>query len=158
MPSGCAMPPVDGSQRSRRLIDGFEGADEACAFDQFLHETWRAAVDGIDWNRVIGKMVGGGAAVVVIYIAYLVVRSFISTAKKGLDATTHAARKLKDRSYGIPDSGKKFDELYSVAFEELKSGNVDNATWAKAFAHCNGDEDKTRAHYIKYRVQRLKEE
>ena len=36
-------------------------------------------------------------------------------------------------------------EAYLTAMEELKSGNVDPSTWAKAIAHSEGEEDSLHA-------------
>lgn len=47
------------------------------------------------------------------------------------------------------------DALYLAVAKELSSGNRDEALWMKAFALENGDESKTKAHYIRLRVARL---
>jgi len=50
------------------------------------------------------------------------------------------------------------DFLYEQALEELDSDNINKATWAKAFAEAEGEDSKSRAFYIKFRVENLKKE
>jgi hypothetical protein len=45
------------------------------------------------------------------------------------------------------------DVCWSNALEELNSGNLDNATWARVYAESNGDEAKSKASYLRYRAQ-----
>ena len=42
--------------------------------------------------------------------------------------------------------------IYAAIAEELKSGNADPGLWTRLFAECNGDENKTKAQYIKQRA------
>lgn len=49
-------------------------------------------------------------------------------------------------------------KLYAQAWEELESSERDNGLWAKAFADSEGDDDKTKALYIKFRVEQIKEQ
>ena len=41
--------------------------------------------------------------------------------------------------------------------EEIESGNLKKGLWAKAFSEAEGDENKTKALYIKYRFDQIKE-
>jgi hypothetical protein len=50
------------------------------------------------------------------------------------------------------------EALYLQAAEEIKSGKLDPAIAAKAFAKGDGEENKTRAAYMELRVQQLKRE
>jgi len=50
------------------------------------------------------------------------------------------------------------EALYLQAAEEIKSGKMDPAIAAKAFAKGEGEENKTRAVYMELRVQQLKME
>jgi cation transport ATPase len=47
------------------------------------------------------------------------------------------------------------EKLYSIVVEEIESGVINKALWAKALAESNNDKDRTRASYIKLRVRRL---
>jgi rubrerythrin len=47
------------------------------------------------------------------------------------------------------------DELYSAVVKELESNIRDEALWLKAFALEDGDGAKTKAHYVRLRVEKL---
>jgi hypothetical protein len=47
------------------------------------------------------------------------------------------------------------DNFYSQALKEIESNELDHATWARAFSDAEGVENRARALYIKYRVERL---
>ena len=49
------------------------------------------------------------------------------------------------------------EEFYELAYEEIESGNLKKGLWAKAFSEAEGDENKTKALYIKYRFDQIKE-
>ena len=53
---------------------------------------------------------------------------------------------------------EKEEELYLQAKQEIEDDNTDEATWTKAFAKSEGFEERTKALYIKYRVEKLKDE
>jgi len=48
------------------------------------------------------------------------------------------------------------DKYYEQAADELRTGKVNKALFSKAFADSEGDENKAKALYIKYRTQRAK--
>lgn len=48
------------------------------------------------------------------------------------------------------------DKLYEQALTEVDSGQTVKALWARAFADAEGDEAKTKALYIRFRVENLK--
>jgi cation transport ATPase len=50
------------------------------------------------------------------------------------------------------------EKLYAVVVEEIESGQIHKAFWAKALAESDNDKDKTQALYIKLRVQKLYDE
>lgn len=47
------------------------------------------------------------------------------------------------------------DQIYTQIADELDSGNLDKATWTKAYATSDGDDKKARSAYIKQRAERL---
>ena len=49
------------------------------------------------------------------------------------------------------------EEFYELAYEEIESGNLKKGLWAKAFSKSDGDENKAKALYIKYRFDQIKE-
>lgn len=48
------------------------------------------------------------------------------------------------------------DRFFAVVAKELSLGRKDDALWIKAFALESGDGDKTKAHYIRLRVEKLR--
>ena len=47
------------------------------------------------------------------------------------------------------------DQTYARVAEEMESGQIDKGLWTRLFAENDGDEPKTRAAYIRHRVQQL---
>ena len=47
------------------------------------------------------------------------------------------------------------DEMYLKAADELESGNIFRAAWARALAEADGDHAKAQARYIRIRVGQL---
>jgi hypothetical protein len=47
------------------------------------------------------------------------------------------------------------DAIYASIAQEIKSGTTDEGLWTRLFAECDGDENKTKAAYIKARAARL---
>ena len=45
---------------------------------------------------------------------------------------------------------------YEVAWDEIQSGRMVKGLWARSYAKCAGNEDKTRALYVKERVKELR--
>lgn len=50
------------------------------------------------------------------------------------------------------------ERLYEQVVRELSEGQRRDGLWAKAIADCDGSEERSKALYIKYRVQSLKDE
>ena len=49
------------------------------------------------------------------------------------------------------------DAIYTSIAVELETGATDKALWTRLFAQCDGDENKTKAAYIKHRADKLKQ-
>lgn len=47
------------------------------------------------------------------------------------------------------------NEIYTIIGEEIESGKIDKGLWTKCFAEVNGEENKVKARYIKYRFEIL---
>lgn len=47
------------------------------------------------------------------------------------------------------------NQLYEIAWNEIQSGNMATGLWARSYAICAGNEEKTRALYVKERVKQL---
>lgn len=57
------------------------------------------------------------------------------------------------------ESGSRKDEnLYDIAFDEIKERKLVQGDWAKAFSDAEGDNSKALARYISLRVEQIKKE
>lgn len=54
------------------------------------------------------------------------------------------------------NSSEQEKEIYRVVAFELENDEIDRVLWIKAFAESEGDRDKAKALYIKYRVNEIK--
>ena len=61
------------------------------------------------------------------------------------------SKDLKDN----PFLRKGEEALYSQAMNEIESGSINKGVYAKALADSEGNEDKARSLYLKYRVQSI---
>lgn len=61
-------------------------------------------------------------------------------------------------NFSTKEQRKIEEKLYAIVVEEIERNEINKALWAKALADSNNDENGTRAFYIKYRVQKLKDE
>ncbi len=48
--------------------------------------------------------------------------------------------------------------FYEIAWSEIEGNKLNKALWSKAFAECEGDENKSKAMYIKLRTNQLTDE
>ena len=55
-------------------------------------------------------------------------------------------------------SDSNYDEIYELIARELAENNINQGLWTRLFAEAGGDENKTKALYIKRRAEILKEE
>lgn len=55
----------------------------------------------------------------------------------------------------VPTTTVDEDLIYAQIADELESGNKDKGLWTRIFAECGGDENGTKALYIKRRAERL---
>jgi len=115
-------------------------------------------VDGIDLGKVIGSTLAAVLLLLIIFLGKWLWDIGKKAGEKGLEVGKQVIDQAKDRMDGIPDGGGRYDDLYATAYEEMKSANMDSASWAKAFAHASGDQDKAKALYVRYRVEQLKRE
>lgn len=53
---------------------------------------------------------------------------------------------------------KKEEEMYAFVAEEMERGEINKALWTKAIAESKNDESQTKSFYIKYRIQKIKDE
>ena len=58
----------------------------------------------------------------------------------------------------IPDNQSGYRLISRRLLEELESGSYNRGLWAKAYSNTQGQEEKTRALYIKHRVEQMKQQ
>jgi predicted RNA-binding Zn-ribbon protein involved in translation (DUF1610 family) len=54
----------------------------------------------------------------------------------------------------MPDENRH----YAMVADEISTGRIDRALWAKALAHSNGEDTAAKGAYIRYRVEQLEKE
>ena len=82
----------------------------------------------------------------------------IVESKQAFQKTQSAVIENKDLEPDAEKEGHMIEEeFYELAYEEIESGNLKKGLWAKAFSETEGDENKTKALYIKYRFDQIKE-
>lgn len=91
------------------------------------------------WHWVILLILGG-----IGYAVYLIVRH---ERAKRTNSSAFAAGALSHESHA--------DGLYEIVGEELRSNSLKQGLWVKAFAEADGDNAKSQAAYIRYRVAEL---
>ncbi len=47
------------------------------------------------------------------------------------------------------------EKYYQAVADELREGRINDGLWTKALARCQGDENKTKATYIQWRVEQI---
>jgi hypothetical protein len=47
------------------------------------------------------------------------------------------------------------EKYYQAVADELRQNRINDGLWTKALARCQGDENKTKATYIQWRVEQL---
>lgn len=61
-------------------------------------------------------------------------------------------------NFSSKEQRKVEEQLYSAVAEEIDRNEIHKALWTRALADSNNDKQKAQALYIKYRVQKLKDE
>jgi hypothetical protein len=108
------------------------------------------------FTALVKGAVVGGSLVVFLFICLVTWKVAKRVGKTGMDVGKRVVDQTKDRLGGIPDSSAGSDSHYVAAYQEATVGNPDPVAWAKAFAHAEGNQEKARALYVKYRVDQLK--
>lgn len=114
------------------------------------------AVTVIMWVILLAIAVGLTVAVVKI------VRSnFTKTTAKAISATTEVAERIAlevRQSSGHQLRSKREEDAFAVAAQEVEQGNAQKGLWAKAFADADGNEQKQKALYLRYRADQIRKE
>lgn len=105
-------------------------------------------------KAAVGALLGG-AGIVALFIAKFIFQALARLAASVDNATSRARSKLKDLTYPISNNSHD-DKFYEAALDELNSGKVEQATYAKAVVLSNGNPERLNAAYIKLRVAGLR--
>jgi hypothetical protein len=62
---------------------------------------------------------------------------------------------LKPQATGPVEHNSSDDDLYAIAGNELDDGVIDKGVWTRLLVESNGDGDKTKINYLKYRFSQL---
>ena len=62
---------------------------------------------------------------------------------------------LKPQATGPVDHNSSDDDLYAIAGNELDDGIIDKGVWTRLLVENNGNTDKTKINYLKYRFSQL---
>lgn len=107
-----------------------------------------------NWAIVGVVMVG------VIHVIAFIVRKPNNKKPENNDQNHHSTQSASLKNEADDSINQRLHEehLYAEVAEEISSGNVRAGLMAKALAEADGDLNKQRALYIKYRMQSLKDE
>ena len=57
----------------------------------------------------------------------------------------------------LSESRQDEELIYKDILKEMDSGVINEGIWGKALANCNGDEEKAKSLYMKYRLRSVKD-
>lgn len=80
-----------------------------------------------------------------------------STNKTGLNTTPKLVQQhaIATTSTNTAPASVDEDAIYTAIAQELETNSTDKGIWTRLFAECDGDENTTKAKYIKERANRL---
>lgn len=110
--------------------------------------------DDLTLNQIISMSYGGIAVCVISLIVaalWFVVAGILTRRLLSRSAPVVATTAPGN----IEPSANIEDQIYAKIADELDSGNLDKATWTKAYAASVGEDKKARSIYIKLRFERL---
>jgi hypothetical protein len=97
--------------------------------------------------------IAGG--MVLFVMAFILLRKWLKSRPwRVIPQAVRSAAKMKDKM--IFDLSDQDAEWLAAAEEELVSGNINKATWARALVKAGGNEEKRRVDYILLRVKRMR--
>ena len=112
---------------------------------------------GYDYSRFVDAIAKGGVqgialAIIAFLVLFILSIIFVRRKQKPENNSNHLKVSQDENN---PDFGD--NKYYEQAWNEIESNQVKKGLWAKAFAHIGADNEETRALYIKFRVNELKE-
>jgi hypothetical protein len=82
----------------------------------------------------------------------------IPSAAKPIKNDNGYSRQIDFEQMPVSLISKNEKELYEQIWKDIEENKVDVGLWAKCFADCDGDENKTKALYVNKKLAALKEE
>jgi hypothetical protein len=111
------------------------------------------AVTVVGWVIIVAVV--GGLAFLVFN---LIRNNFTKTTAKAIDATAAVADRIASEVRKSPASqakSRREEDAFAIAARELEQGDMQKGLWAKAFADADGDEQKQKALYLRYRADQI---
>jgi hypothetical protein len=88
-------------------------------------------------EKAVGGAILGGAVALLVYVFIFLKRFYF---------------KNKIR---IAENREEIDKIYSLALDEVRSGQVDKLIWARALVESDGDESRASSIYMKIRAKQI---
>jgi hypothetical protein len=82
----------------------------------------------------------------------------VTAAAKRTSRAAEEIVKEADKKVGVKKEIETEEDAYEKAAEEIENKSQNKGMWAKAFADADGDEQKQKALYLKYRAKQISEE
>ena len=82
----------------------------------------------------------------------------VTTVAKKTSRAAEDIIKEADKKVGVKKEIETEEDAYEKAAEEIENKSQNKGMWAKAFADADGDEQKQKALYLKYRAKQLNED
>ena len=108
---------------------------------------------------------GGGLSLIFGIIAVIIVLQGgkntaiqVTAAAKRTSRAAEDIIKEADKKVGVKKEIETEEDAYEKAAEEIENKSQNKGMWAKAFADADGDEQKQKALYLKYRAKQLNED
>ncbi|MEQ1608679.1 MAG: hypothetical protein ABL956_06895 [Hyphomonadaceae bacterium] len=114
--------------------------------------------------------------ITVLTVAFLVLRGILrfalknkeragslatKTAAATIEATKQAVANVKSAAASVPSNVQRTqrqDDAYARAAEEIEQAAMHKGLWARAFADAEGNEQKQKALYVRYRAEQIAKE
>ena len=82
----------------------------------------------------------------------------VTAAAKKTSRAAEDIIKEADKKVGVKKEIETEEDAYERAAEEIENKSQNKGMWAKAFADADGDEQKQKALYLKYRAKQLSDQ
>jgi len=171
VPFPDGMTDADISQAIQRNLRTVQSAPAPTAEADYAARKWAAVLDGTSQRASVAEQAAAdkaaadhqqvetaygiaGLLVFLVVVVVLLRKCFKSRPWRLIPQAVRSAAIMKDKM--LFDLSDQDAEWFAGAEEELVSGNIDKATWARALVKAGGNEEKRRGDYILLRVKKLR--